>query len=259
MNPYDPIEVAELYAKDGMQSTGYSVRFQDLEEEDPAKRWTECGIVSKNYLLVSNSDLRDVQDSLVGGSSMPFEESKVFFDKRHFMRTLTTKNLQQDIRVGDPVAFGIGVYNSYDGTRAASVFSFINHLRCSNGMVSTKHLTTYRFKHTQGKADWSQETESAFKLLLSSPEQQFTEFTNRLVQLTQKKLGFSALTELREGSLSNLNLSSWGDVMDRYLKGQDWTGMGFLDSLTGRSWHSESWSGIQQVPLFVDTMLSLTS
>lgn len=215
--------------------------------------------MSSNYLLVRNQDLRDVQDNIISLSPMQFNEDKVFFDSRHYMRTMTTKNLTQDIRVGDPVAFGVGAYNSYDGTRVASMFSFITHLKCTNGMTSTKYLTTYKFRHSQGKANWPEETESAFKLLLSSPEDQFIQFTNRLVQLTQKKLGFSALTELREGNLSNLNLSSWGDIMDRYLKGQDWTGMGFLDALTGKYWHGESWGQIQQVPSMVDTMLSLTN
>jgi hypothetical protein len=253
-NPYAEIEVAPLYADDQMRSRGKSVRFRNEDSEDG---WHEAGVVTNDYLLVPNLKIKEVQDSLVACAPEEFEEVRVHFDGRHFLRTLHSPKLVEDIVKGDAVSFGIAAWNSYNGTRAASVSIFVNHLVCMNGMISPMLLKSYRFKHTGNNINWDMEIQNGFSQLFVDPQGTLRAFSNRLMMLKQTKVTQSLLRHLRFETFKHLTDTEFGKILTNYLDTQDYTLMGWLDACTGRQWHSESFQQINAVGRSVDATLAL--
>ena len=135
MNPFSDIEITPLYSKDGMRSQGKSVR---IKTDDPStNEWSEIGVVSANYLLVHNTQVKEVVDGIAERFQKDrWNQSKLFFDGKRFVYALTTDKIIAEVSPGDLIRFGLIGYNSYDGSRALSVGMYAEHLVCSNGMTS---------------------------------------------------------------------------------------------------------------------------
>ena len=259
IDPYAAIEKTPLYAHDGMRSNGYSVRVQGQDDEGMPE-WEEAGIVSSGYLLAPNLEVRNAQDALIERLPFKFEEKKVYYDGRHFMRTVvsTDGRLSREIRKGDMVNLGIVAHNTYDGTHAASLSLFVSHLVCLNGMVSRKYFLNYRFRHTQQFVDWPLEVEAAFKILSADTlENTIENFARRLTTLTTKVVSPDALRLARQDKLKHYSEAQWGGVVDQFLKQQDYTEMGLLDACTYKHWHSKSWANIAQTANIVDSFIPI--
>lgn len=237
MDPYAQIEVTPLFSKDGMKSQGKSVRIRDEEEKTG---WNEIGVVSPNYLLVNNSQVRDVVHNIADRSKVgEWKLRKQFFDGRRFMYGITTDNIIAEVTPGDLVRFGLIGYNSYDGSHTLSVGMYAEHLVCSNGMTSEMYFARFTFRHNQGNIDWSEQTEKAFALLLPTSRTRLTRFANALHSLKQKQLAMTDLKTIREAHLKDLSPSLFGKVIDRYLIHEEHTAFGLMDACTRVFWHSE--------------------
>lgn len=237
INPFAEIEVTPLFSKDGMQSQGKSVRIRDEEEKTG---WNEIGVVSPNYLLVHNSEVKDVLDSIADRSSVKdWQPRKMFFDGRRFVYCLTTDTICAEVTKGDIVRFGLIAHNSYDGTRALSVGMYAEHVVCSNGMTSDMYFAKFTFRHKQGNISWSDETQKAFELLLPNSQTRMTRFAKALNTLKGKMMTIADMQEIREKHLSSLSVSQWGKIVDRYLSHESHTAFGILDACTQVFWHNE--------------------
>ncbi len=145
MDPFAEIEVTPLYSRDGMKSQGKSVRIRD---EDQEKGWGEIGVVSSNYLLVHNSQVKQAVDRVAERfQASGWNNSKLFFDGKRFVYAITTDNISAEITTGDLIRFGLIGYNSYDGSRALSLGMYAEHLVCDNGMTSERYFSRFTFKH----------------------------------------------------------------------------------------------------------------
>ncbi|HMB90717.1 MAG TPA: hypothetical protein VKP65_07710, partial [Rhodothermales bacterium] len=82
IDPYVEIEKAPLFTPDQMQSRGYAVRIEDDKKDSG---WREVGLVSEDYLLVPNRQVRDMALEIAGRSGEAWHESKVFFDGKRFL------------------------------------------------------------------------------------------------------------------------------------------------------------------------------
>jgi len=60
---------------------------------------------------------------------------------------------QAAVAVGDPVQYGVYVAFSPFGYYQPDVTSYLKHLACTNGMLSTKNLATFRKQRGDGNAD----------------------------------------------------------------------------------------------------------
>lgn len=233
MNPYTEIEVTPLYSKDGMKSNGKSVRIKDEEE------WNEIGVVSPNYLLVHNRKVKEVVDQLARYSPYKiWKPMKQFFDGRRFVYSITTENLTVEITPGDLVRFGLIGYNSYDGSRALSVGMYADHLVCSNGMTSATYFSRFTFKHNQGNFNWNEQVEGAFRSILPNSEKKLVAFAESLRKLKSKPVDTNSLQHIRKDFLSDLSVSSWGKVVDRWLLNEEHNAFGLLDACTQIFWHN---------------------
>jgi hypothetical protein len=237
MDPYAHIEVTPLFSKDGMKSQGKSVRIEDAESKTG---WNEIGVVSPNYLLVHNSQVKDVVDAIADRSPVnDWKQRKLFFDGRRFVYSITTDRISAEITKGDIVRFGLIAYNSYDGTRSLSVGMYAEHLICSNGMTSDMYFAKFSFRHNQGNLSWNDETQKAFDLLLPNSQTRLTRFAKALNTLKQKDLTMPDMQEIREKHLSALSVSQWGKIVDRYLSHEEHNAFGMLDACTQTFWHNE--------------------
>src|SRR5690606_4046515 len=128
IDPYAPIEKRSLWTTDSMRSGGYSVRVADPSSPSG---WAECGVVSADYLVVSNAEVRDVAREIASRSGLRFAEEKTFFDGKRYALDLVAKDDGLvEARVGDHVGLGLRVENSYDGSRRFGASLFAYRLAC---------------------------------------------------------------------------------------------------------------------------------
>ena len=237
MNPFSEIEVTPLYSKDGMRSQGKSVRIQDESEQSG---WSEIGVVSSNYLLVHNSKLKSVVDDIAERSPIhDWTNRKLFFDGKRFVYSLTTDSIVAEVAPGDLVRFGLIGYNSYDASRTLSVGMYAEHLVCSNGMTSETYFARFTFRHHQGNIDWDEQITNAFQALLPASRARLAKFAGSLRKLKNKEVATQDLKLMREEYLSELNVTSWGRVVDRFLLHEQPNAFGLLDACTRVFWHNE--------------------
>lgn len=98
IGPYAEIEKAPLFASDSMRSRGYSVR---LAAPQASAGWREVGLVSADYLLVPNRQVRDMALEIATQTQMDWKETKVVFDGKRFVYTLIAEpKVYAEVRVG---------------------------------------------------------------------------------------------------------------------------------------------------------------
>lgn len=237
MNPFTEIEVTPLYSKDGMPSQGRSVRLADEESEGG---WKEIGVVSNNYLLVHNAKVKSAVDQIAERSPVSdWKQRKCFFDGKRFVYAVTSDNIVAEVVPGDLVRFGLIGYNSYDGSRVVSVGAYAEHVVCSNGMTSEMYFARFTFKHHQGNVNWEAQVEEAFKTLLQGSRTRLSRFAKTLLALRSRSLSLADLKAIRGEFLTDLSVSLWGRVMDRYLAHEEHHGFGLLDACTYVFWHND--------------------
>jgi hypothetical protein len=258
MNPFAPIRTEPLKA-DGV-STGY--RMVQLEQTknidgNAFTEWNDIGKpVSSSYLLIPNQDVRDVLLDITDKTSWDWSEPKNFFDGKRYMVTMTSSEVQGDVDVNDPVSLGIGAWNSYDGSKAFSLFMFINRLVCENGMLSKEMFNTFRFRHTQDNDNWSEDVRYATDFIKSGPEK-VDEWIKSAKGLNTDLNGIDDLRNIRENAIADIPVSTFGKIVDQFLTKEDKTEWGFLNAGTHVLWHSKTptVSMYEQNAQFTDAML----
>lgn len=240
MNPFSDIEITPLYSKDGMRSQGKSVR---IKTDDPSNEWSEIGVVSANYLLVHNSQVKEVVNGIAERFNKDhWNQSKLFFDGKRFVYALTTDKIFAEVSPGDLIRFGLIGYNSYDGSRALSVGMYAEHLVCSNGMTSETYFSRFTFRHHHGNVNWSEQIDGAFRSLLPGSRSRLMKFASSLNKLQKKRIEIPDLKELREKFLSDFTIGAWGKVVDQFLLSEKHTAFGLLDACTSTFWHNDKQS-----------------
>lgn len=80
-----------------------------------------------------------------------------------FHLSFTYPNTATEIKVGTVVEQGIHVSNSEVGLRSVTIASYVNVLRCSNGMIGREDGSFYRMRHTGDEDRLRKTVESAIK------------------------------------------------------------------------------------------------
>ena len=78
IHPYGEIKKVQL-EQGGLKSSAFAVRRQDADKEG-GLIWKECGVVGSNYLLVPNSEVRDMANEIATESKLSWSPMKTFFD-----------------------------------------------------------------------------------------------------------------------------------------------------------------------------------
>ena len=237
LDPYASIEKAPLYARDSMKSRGVSVRLADAEAP---VGWREVGVVSPSYLLVPNTEVRDMAADIAEASGLGWVEDRLFFDGRRYFYGLVAdpEIVYAEVTVGDVLGIGLLFENSYDGSRRLAASLYVHRLACANGMLAPTRLARVRFKHSRGSASWRSELGRALAMLGAAPRL-LASFAASAARLARHELGTLELAAIRQGPLAGLPVSLWGKVVDRYLADEDPTGWGLLNAATACVWHAE--------------------
>jgi hypothetical protein len=237
---YAAIEKRPLITQDGMRSRGFTVR---LEDQSATSGWREVGIVSEDYLLVPNQDVRDMALEITDRTGVPWKESKTFFDGKRFVYALTTTSdgLSAEVVPGDVLSIGLMFENSYDGSRRLAVNLYANRLVCSNGLILPEYFARLRFKHTSASAGWEIETQRALSMIASAGDD-LRRFADIARRMNDAAFGTQEMEAVRRQGLQKLPTGLWGKLVDRYLLHEDKSAWGFLNAGTNVLWHREKGS-----------------
>ena len=241
MNPYADIRKVPLDYQ-GVQSSAYSVQTHDLNKEDRLE-WKEVGTVSNNYLLIDNARVRNMAEEIATNSNLNMEEEKTFFDgRRYAISYIARDNSIGEVGVGDDVAIGFQMWNSYDGSTSLGFKMMIYRLVCTNGMMSHDVLNKYRFRHSPDSENWEEELEKVSGILQAGGEGRHSsvnEMISNFKRLNAAYVDVNELSDIRFNHLDGIPTGTWGSVIDRFLHKNNRNGWDLLNAATDELWHKE--------------------
>ena len=210
-------------------------------KETGIEEWKGVGTVSNNYLLINNSEVRDVANEIADKTDFQWTEGKTFWDGKRFMYTLKTTDPVGEVKLGDDIALGLQFWNSYDGSTAFSFRYMLYRLACLNGMTFNETFNSYRFKHQPQSEGWDETIlRNSDRINKSTMDGTLEEVLARIKCMTEVELNINDLGVLRDKSLNKLPSGLWGEVVDRFLLGEpDITAWDMLNAGTNVLWHKE--------------------
>jgi len=242
MNPYAEIRKVPLDYQ-GVQSSAYSVQTYDLNKKTDMLEWKEVGTVGSNYLLVPNNEVKEMAEEISFQSDSIFHEDKTYFDGKRYVTSYIAKdNSVGEVEVGDNIALGFQMWNSYDGSTSLGFRMMLYRLICTNGMMSKVNLSKYRFRHSIGSDDWKNEIESvahSLKAAARGDNNSVHTMINRFKSLNESVVDMSSLEKIRKEYINDIPTQLWGSVMDRFLDKENRTGWDFLNASTDELWHKK--------------------
>ena len=198
----------------GVKSNAWSVQREDIKEDKT--NWTEVGVVSDRYLLIDNKNAVDLIHTIKEASIFDFEEDKIFWNGKQFMYSMVAKDTKSEVSIGDDVALGMMIWNSYDGSTALQFKLYVQRLVCLNGMVSNDIFKSYKFKHDSASENYQDEIMEAASMVNDSPVQ-LRYFINSLRKLNEDNLNYEKLAEIRHEYIPKLPVSLFGNIVDKLL------------------------------------------
>ena len=244
MNPYAEIRKVPLDYQ-GVQSSAYSVQTYDLNKKTEMLEWNEVGTVGSNYLLVPNSEVRDLANEIATESELSWEPMKTFFDGKRFIYFMQSKTSTTEIVKGDDVALGMGFWNSYDGSTALQFRTFLVRLVCTNGMITKDFMNLMRFKHNKISEGYEDQIINAAKVVDNCGDDIET-VTKRMRKMVEMPVDLNELAVLRKTHLGHIPVTLWGKISTHFLNKESerildgevkmWD---FYNACTDILWHDE--------------------
>ena len=175
LDPYADIRKVSLVGTDGTSSSAFGIQ-TDTGKNGKGK-YKEVGVVREDYLLVPNEECLDMFHHINAQSKIKFTIKKTFFNGKQYGLYATaedqthTIDSENGIKVGDTVALGFHILNSYDGSKALTAGLHLERLLCTNGMCTNHGLSSVRILHDKSNAKWENDVEKILGLIDSSGEQ----------------------------------------------------------------------------------------
>ena len=243
IEPYGEIRKVPLDYQ-GITSSAYAVQRQDIKSEGGLK-WKECGVVGSNYLLVPNSEVRDLANEIATESELSWEPMKHFFDGKRFIYFMQSKTNTTEIVKGDDVALGMGFWNSYDGSTALQFRTFLVRLVCTNGMITKDFMNLMRFKHNKTSEGYEDQIINAAKVVDNCGDDIET-VTKRMRKMVEMPVDLNELAVLRKTHLGHIPVTLWGKISTHFLNKEserildgEVTMWDFYNACTDVLWHDE--------------------
>ena len=241
MNPYAPIRKVPLDYQ-GIQSNAFSVQME-REDKEGVRKFKEVGTVGSKYLLVENADVKDMADQVVDESGIDFTEDKVFFDGKRFVLSYIAKNDSLgEVTVGDDIALGFQMWNSYDGSTSLGFKMMLYRLACLNGMTSQVNLSRYRFRHNPDSENWQEDLENVSHSLQAAnrgDDNRVFAMINRLKELNSTHIDMYQLGEIRNDYIKDIQTQLFGSIIDRFVNKTRNSGWSLLNAATDELWHKD--------------------
>ena len=242
IHPYGEIRKVPLDYQ-GITSSAYAVQRQELKDEK--LMWKECGVVGSNYLLVPNTEVRDLANEIASESNHEWEPMKTFFDGKRFIYFMQSKSETTQIKEGDDVALGMGFWNSYDGSTALQFRTFLVRLLCTNGMITKDFMNLMRFKHNNKSEGYEDQIINAAKVVDNCGEDIET-VAQRMRKMVETLLNLNELAYMRNHDLAHLPVTLWGKISTHFMNkdrekilNNDVSMWDFYNACTDVLWHDE--------------------
>lgn len=241
VGPFSEIHKSPSFTNAG-NLTGYAIEMTDPDHENGRR---PVGTVSPNYLLVPNTKVVEVADSIIRQSPFQDVPRKVFFDGKRFQYSILFKDFDEEIQpgnhsryTGDKIGAGLMFENSYDGSRSFRARLFAMRLACVNGLITRQYFAQHIFKHELGNEGWEDDVTKALSVVKNAPDS-LAAFTRQLSTMADTRLTQDNLEELRTSDdlLGGLPVSRWGQIMDEYLSNNERSAFGLLNASTQVLWH----------------------
>ena len=232
--PFARIEKQELYNADNFQSRAYNVKVEDIKGD-----MIEAGIVGADYLLVPNAELHEIGQEIRNNTGSDWQHVKTFFNGKQYRNIYTINNMEIEIpEVGEVAKLMMTEQNSYDKSLSAGLrFDFMIWV-CKNGMSSKRHGWGYSFRHNQGNVNWTDEVARAGQILKNQSAGKMSSFAEACAKLSVP-LDLPKLKQIRETAIPKLPDLRFGQIMTKYLAGEDNRVWDFMQAGTATLWHKD--------------------
>ena len=245
IHPYGEIRKVPLDYQ-GISSSAYAVQRQEIKDE--MLKWKECGVVGSNYLLVPNSEVRDLANEIATESKLTWEPMKTFFNGKQFAYFMQCKSDTTEIAKDDDIALGMAFWNSYDGSTALQFRTFLVRLVCTNGMITKDFMNLMKFKHNKTSEGYDKQIINAAKVVDNCGEDIET-VAKRMRKMVETPFDLGHLSYMRSELLNHLPVTLWGKISSHFLiknadslireKGDEITMWDFYNACTDILWHDE--------------------
>ncbi|QDP57668.1 MAG: hypothetical protein Unbinned3338contig1000_44 [Prokaryotic dsDNA virus sp.] len=217
IHPYGEIRKVPLDYQ-GIKSTAYAVQRQEIKDE--GLKWKECGVVGSNYLLVPNSEVRDLANEIATESALTWEPMKTFFNGKQFAYFMQCKSDTTEIAKDDDIALGMAFWNSYDGSTALQFRTFLVRLVCTNGMITKDFMNLMKFKHNKTSEGYDKQIINAAKVVDNCGEDIET-VAKRMRKMVETPVDLNELAYIRNNYLGHLPVTLWGKISSHFLQKHD--------------------------------------
>ena len=214
IHPYGDIRKVPLDYQ-GITSSAYAVQRQELDNRRGLE-WKECGIVGSNYLLVPNSEVKELADEIATESQLTWEPMKTFFNGKQFAYFMQCKSDTTEIAKDDDIALGMAFWNSYDGSTALQFRTFLVRLVCTNGMITKDFMNLMKFKHNKTSEGYEKQIINAAKVVDNCGEDIET-VAKRMRRMVETPVSLNDLAVLRNSTLGHLPVTLWGKISTHFL------------------------------------------
>jgi hypothetical protein len=242
--PYSDIRKVPL-DYEGITSSAFAVQRKDYQDKSGIEKWKECGVVGSNYLLVPNSEVKDLANEIATESKHQWEPMKEYFDGKRFLYFMQSKSEATEIAKGDDISLGMGFWNSYDGSTALQFRTFLVRLICTNGMITKDFMNLMKFKHNNKSEGYEKQIINAAKVV-DNCGKDVEEVAGRMRKMVATPLDLNELAYMRNHDLGYLPVTLWGKISTHFFNknsdkilDNDVTMWDFYNSCTDVLWHDE--------------------
>ena len=166
---------------------------------------------------------------------------------------VTSKKLQADVKVGDPVLGGISIVNSEVGMSFYSENEFVERLVCLNGMTRPNNISSFRKMHRGSKKnigsirrDTMLATQNAIALQIRDSivaaldPSRFMKTVEELQEASKREIRGNVPEAIKElGKAVGFTQSEGDDILKHLIQGHDLSQYGLLNAVTRYSQDSQ--------------------
>lgn len=239
ISPFVPIIKTPNYAQNSGNLTGYSVEVEDAEAPTG---YRHLGNVSKEYLLLTNEEVRHLALEIAEQSGLPFRESRIFWDGARFCHVIDFLDAQA-VESGDEVGLGLITRSSYDRSWRYECALMGKRFICDNGVIAGETFARVSFKHMSSAAAdeenaWREVVRQGLAVLQQAPET-LTRFTAALRAMKALPMTDALLRSVWRHLPPTLGEGVLGQVMSRYVAHEEPTLYGLFNAGTHVFWHRD--------------------
>lgn len=147
VSPFVPILKTPTYSQNSGTLSGFAV---EIEDPDSPTGHRHVGNVSKNYLLLSNEEVRELAVEIAMQSGLNFRESRIFWDGSRFCHIIDFLETEE-VDDGDEVGLSLITRSSYDKSWRYDCALMGKRFVCDNGAISGEFFARVSFKHLTPK------------------------------------------------------------------------------------------------------------